>query len=335
MRGALIGLVLLVGMGVGGWLGAEHLLAGRVRAAIDADPALQATQVQPLRDPRQFGLTLTEPQFRDPAMGLSLAWARLSVSPGAPLTGRLDLPDRAQITIQGRQMQLELTQPVARLALAPMNRMAPRRLDLGARDLMLDGLPLAEGVSLRMQLAPLGAQSPRAARAAYDADLSLQGVQTAALARLGLDLGGLRGSMAAQGPLRLWLDGTPSLTGGRAPALVGWETPGLDLSVEDIGLRIVGRLSRDDQGRAEGQVALYSADADAMIAMAVGLGLIPAQAQLLLRAGLSQLSQADLDATLPGPDFPDAAPGELRLPIVMRDGRLLLGGVPIGPAPAL
>ena len=55
----------------------------------------------------------------------------------------------------------------------------------------------------------------------------------------------------------------------------------------------------------------------------------------LVRAGLSQLSQADLDDTLPGPDFPAAAEGELRVAVIMRDGQLILGGVPIGPAPAI
>ena len=72
-----------------------------------------------------------------------------------------------------------------------------------------------------------------------------------------------------------------------------------------------------------------------MIGMATELGLIPAQAAMLLRAGLSQLSRADLDDALPGPDFPAAAEGELRVAVIMRDGQLILGGVPIGPAPAI
>ena len=335
MRGTVIGTGLVLALLAGGWLGAETLASNRVAALIADDPSLQAASVAPLRDPRRIGIALSEPAWTDPALGVSLPWAQLYLSPTSPLTARLDLPDGGQVTQGGQVMQLGLSAPAASMALSPLNGMVPNRLDVQARDLTLDGQPLAQGLSLQARLAGLGSDAPRPARAAYDIDLGLTGLQVGGLAQLGLDPGPIPGPLSVQGPLRIWLDGTPSVTGGASPQVVGWQTAGLDLRADTIGLRIVGRLSRDDQGLAEGQVALYSTDADAMIGMAAGLGLIPAQAGMLLRAGLSQLSQADLDDTLPGPDFPDAAQGELRLPIIMRDGQLILGGVPIGPAPAI
>lgn len=335
MRGAVIGTGLVAAMVVGGWLGAETLARDRLAAVIAADPALEAASVTALRDPRQIGVALSDLRVSDPALGVALPWLRAWLSPLSPLTARLDLPDQAQVTQGGQVMQLGLSAPVASLSLAPLNRMAPDRLDLQARDVTLDGQPLADGLSLQARLVPLGADAPRPARAAYGVDLAFEGLDVAGLARLGLEAGPLPGPVAARGPLRIWLDGTPSVTGDRVPQIVGWQSEGLSLQAGPVGLRIIGRLSRDAQGRAEGQVALYSADADAMIGMAAGLGLIPPQGQLLLRAGLSQLSRADLDDTMPGPDFPDAAEGELRLPILMRDGQLILGGLPIGPAPAI
>lgn len=335
MRGMVIGTGLVLALLAGGWLGAETLASNRVAALIAQDPALQAASVSPLRDPRRIGVALSEPSWSDPALSISLPWARLFLSPASPLTARLDLPDGAAVTQGGQVMQLGLSAPVASMALSPLNGMAPNRLDVQARDLTLDGQPLAQGLSLQARLAGLGSDAPRPARAAYDLDLGLTDLQVGGLAQLGLDPGPIPGPLSVTGPLRIWLDGTPTVTDDAAPQIVGWQTAGLDLRADTIGLRIVGRLSRDDQGLAEGQVALYSADADAMIGMATGLGLIPAQAAMLLRAGLSQLSQADLDDTLPGPDFPAAAEGELRVAVIMRDGQLILGGVPIGPAPAI
>ncbi|ODT61479.1 MULTISPECIES: DUF2125 domain-containing protein [Paracoccus] len=335
MRGAVIGTGLVAAIVVGGWLGVETLARDRVAAWVATDPALEAASVTALRDPRQIGVALTDLRFSDPAFGVALPWMRAWLSPLAPLTAQLDLPDQAQVMQGGQVMQLGLSAPVASLSLAPLNRMAPDRLDLQAQDVTLDGQPLADALSVQARMVPLGADAPRPARAAYGVDLSLEGLDVGGLARLGLDPGPLPGPVGAQGPVRIWLDGTPSVTGDQVPQIVGWQTEGLALQAGQIGLRIIGRLSRDAQGRAEGQVALYSADADAMIGMAVGLGLIPPQGQLLLRAGLSQLSRADLDDTLPGPDFPGPAEGELRLPIIMRNGQLILGGVPIGPAPAI
>lgn len=341
MRGAVIGVGVLLAALAGGWLGAETMAADRVATAVALDPALEAASVRPLRDPRAIGVGLSEVAWRDPALEVALPWARLSLSPAAPLTARLELPETGRITQGGRAMRLDWRAPVARLSLAPLSRMAPDRLELGARDVALDGQPLAEALSLQGRLVPIGADAPREARAAYAVQLSLSGVAPGGLALLGLDPGPLHGPLlpgpyALGGSLRIWLDGTPSVAGAAAaPRMVGWQAEGLELRAGPLSLRLTGRLARDAQGLAEGQLALYSADSDALIGAAADLGLIPAQARLLLRAGLTQLAQAPLDQTLPGPDFPDSAEGELRLPVILRDGQVILGGVPVGPAPAI
>ncbi|WP_411838810.1 DUF2125 domain-containing protein [Paracoccus sp. ME4] len=333
MRGAIIGAVLVAAVAVGGWLGAESLASRQLAAAIAADPALDAAEIRPLRDPARLGVALRDVRLEDPAMGLRLPWAALSLRPLSPLTARLDLPETATLIQEGQERQLGLSDPVAWVALAPLNGFSPRAMQVSARGLTLDGQPLAGGLSLDADLVPLGAQAPRAARAAYDVTLALEEGQTAALESLGLGAGLLPGPVAGSGTVRLWLDGTPA-PNAPAPQVVGWQTPGLEIAAGGIGLRLVGRLARDAQGRAEGQVALYSADSQAMIDMAGALGLIPDGARLLIRAGLSRLSEAPIDTALPGPAFPDPAEGELRLPVIFRDGQVVLGGLPIGPAPA-
>lgn len=335
MRGAVIGMGVLLAALAGGWLGAETMAADRVAMAVAQDPALEAGTVRPLRDPRAIGVSLQEVAWRDPALGVALPWARLSLSPAAPLTARLELPDSGRITQGGRALRLGWTAPVARLSVAPLSRMAFDRLDLRAADVSLDDQPLAGVLSLQGRLAPIGGDAPRDARAAYELQLALSGLEAGGLALLGLDPGPLPGPFALRGPLRVWLDGTPSATGAVAPRMVGWQAEGLELQAGPVALRLTGRLVRDAQGLAEGQLALYSDDSDALIGAAADLGLIPAQARLLLRAGLMQLAQAPLDETLPGPVFPGPAEGELRLPVILRDGQMILGGVPVGPAPAI
>lgn len=333
MRGAIIGAGLAVAVVVGGWLGAETLASRQLAAVIAADPALQAAEIRPLRDPARLGVALRDLRLEDPAMGLRLRWAALSLRPLSPLTARLDLPEALTLVQAGQERRLGLSAPDAWLALAPLNGFAPRAMRVSARDLTLDGQPLAGGFRLDAALVPLGAQAPRAARAAYDVTLALEEGEPAALDSLGFGAGLLPGPVAGSGTVRLWLDGVPA-PDAPAPQLVGWQTPGVEIAAGGIGLRLVGRLARDAQGRAEGQVALYSADSQAMIDMAAALGLIPDGARLLIRAGLSRLSETPVDPALPGPALPEPAEGELRLPVIFRDGQIVMGGVPVGPAPA-
>nr|WP_111297784.1 DUF2125 domain-containing protein [Paracoccus saliphilus] len=332
MRNAVIGAVVLVVIGAGGWIWGESRLADRTRVWIAADPALAAAAVEPLRDPRRFGLRLSEPQLSDPALRLSLPWAEALVSPLAPTTAQLDLPQQGQLVLAGQAHDLTLQSSEARLRLAPLNRMAPDQLILTAQWLALDGQPLADSLSVEARLGRLAASAPMEARTAYDIDLKAAGVQLQVLARAGLDAGQLPDPVAIDGQLRLWLDRTPDAE--VPPQIVGWQTPSLVLEAGPIKVRVVGRVIRDAGGLAEGQVVLYSRNADQMLDLAADMGLIPRQVRLLLRAGLAQLSQVAPEAALPGPAYPEPQEGELRLPILMRDGQLILAGVPVGPAPA-
>jgi len=211
--------------------------------------------------------------------------------------------------------------------------MAPDRLNLSMGEVSLAGQALARQVQVEARLSSLRGDAPDAAGAAYDLDLWLDGLRAGTLADAGLDLGPLPDPVSVQGQLRLWLDAAPSLRGQTPPQVVGWQAQELILNAGPLALRVAGRITRDRNGLVQGQVVLYSRDADQMLQMAAQLGLIPPQAQLLLRAGLAQLSQVVPDTDLPGPVYAEPAEGEMRLPIVMRDGQLILAGVPVGRAP--
>ncbi|MDN5567788.1 MAG: DUF2125 domain-containing protein, partial [Paracoccus sp. (in: a-proteobacteria)] len=276
---------------------------------------------------------VTAPQLNDPAFGLSLPWAEVVLSPATPTTAQLLLPDQGQVTRFGQSYDLGLSEPHAKIRLAPLKRLAPDHLDLMADAVTLDGQTVISGLDLEVQMARLGATAPLIARSAYDAHIDLGAVQTQTLAKAGFDLGPIPDPVTVHGAMRLWLDGTPSVTGKAAPTIVGWESDGLTLGAATMSMRVVGRVVRGANGLAEGQIAIYTTDAQQIIDQAADLGLIPAASRMLLRAGLGQLSKAAIDADLPGPVFPEAANGQIRLPVQMRDGQIFLGGIAIGAAP--
>ncbi|MFN3524560.1 MAG: DUF2125 domain-containing protein [Paracoccus sp. (in: a-proteobacteria)] len=338
LRGTLIGVAVIAALGAGVWLGGETLAADRLRQHIAQSPGMEAAAVTPLRSTDGMGLMLEAPILGDGLTGIALPWARLLLAPTALTTVQLDLPPESTLTLDGQPHALTATSTEASLGLSPLRRLAVNALTLAARDLRIDGLALAQMIDLDLVMQRLGHDSPRAARASYDADITLDGMSPAGLAQLGIAAGALPGDLSAQGVLRLWLDG-PLQPGQARPArLIGGQTDGLILTSGDLSVRIVARLSPDAEGFAEGRVALYTGDAPAMIGHMAELGLIPDGAQLLIRAGLSQLGRAEFpqsDAPMPGPVFAPAASDELRLPLVFQDGQVFIGAIPIGPAPRL
>lgn len=330
---AFIGIGLAAAAVVGLWAGGETLASRRVAELIAGDPALQATLVRPLRQPPQFGMRIEQPAFADPAGGIALPWAEVQISPQSPTTARLILPREGQVTIAGQGHALGLQNPHATIRLAPLKRLAPDHIAVTAEQVTLDGAPVIEGLDLNMQMTRLGPDAPLAARAAYQARLGLGAVQTRLLSQMGLDLHGIPDPVSLGGDLLLWLDGTPSIRGQATPSVVGWQTEGLTIGAGPLSLRVVGRIVRDPNGLAEGQVALYTADARQMIDQASQMGLIPGPARMLLSAGVEQLAKTPIDADLPGPDFPEPAQGQVRLPVQLSGGQILLGGIPIGAAP--
>ncbi|WP_378942694.1 DUF2125 domain-containing protein [Paracoccus sp. R86501] len=330
---AFIGIGLCAAAVVGLWAGGETLASRRVAELIAGDPALQAASVQPLRDPPDFGLRIEAPSFSDPVGGLSLPWAVVRMSPAAPTTAHLILPNDGQMTIAGQTHVLGLDGPHAMIRLAPLKRLAPDHIDIMADRITLDGTPVIEGLDLELQMSRLGSDAPLVARASYDAHLGLGAVQTALLSQMGLNLQGIPDPVSVSGSILLWLDGTPSVRGQATPSIVGWQTSGLTIGAGAMSLRVVGRVVRDKDGLAEGQVAIYTADAQQIIDQASDMGLIPPSTRMLLRAGLGQLARAQIDAEMPGPDYPEPANGQVRLPVQMIEGQIRLGGIPIGPAP--
>lgn len=337
----LFGLVLLILVAVAGlWLGGEAWLARQVVAQAVAQPGVSLAAAAPLRAPPRIGVTLSAPSFDDGTIGLSMPSLDLWLSPFAPGEARASLPETATLTMGGRDHPLSLTGGALGLGVSVLHGGAFRRASAQAATLTLDGAPLAEAVSLDARMTGLGHDAPREARAAYDITLMLAGMRPDALATLGVPPAALPGTVDVAGPLRVWLGAILDLglvAGDRAaPPVIGLRSEGIEVVIGGAAARVAGTLRRGADGLAEGRLAIYSRNGDAWLRAAAEAGMIPAEGAMLasaLLAGLGRLSFPEGDDGAMA--LPEPAADEVRLPLVMRGGRLLLGDIDLGAAPAL
>ncbi|WP_022708186.1 DUF2125 domain-containing protein [Paracoccus zeaxanthinifaciens] len=328
MLKGLAGIALLIGAGAATWIGTEGHVAGRLRAAMQDAPDLRAETVTPLRDPRAWGIRIEGPEWGGPAGGIAVDWAQVSVAPLDPFRVVLGLPGDATLTLAGRDIPLRMEAPAASVDFAPLRRMAPARIVAGTGAITSNELPMLGDAQVSAELVQVDIAAPLDTLAAYDVDLAIEGLQPAALATLGALVP--EDALDLVGAAQVWLDGTPGPLAQAAPRLTGLRTEGLVLRMGQAEARLLGQVAADAQGRAAGQLAVYTADADASLDQAAALGLIEGPARLLLGAGLRNIAAGDVQT-----EFPEAQGDEIRLILGFEDGRITIGGMPVGPAPIL
>ncbi|AGT08072.1 DUF2125 domain-containing protein [Paracoccus aminophilus] len=334
-------IVFLVALG-GGWYAAEGYLAREARAALAGNPAISVTEIAELRDPRRIGLRLTEPTFEAGAAQVSAPAVELFARFSAPTTLEADLPPTLAIRPEGaaETLALGLSDARARARVSPLHELQVTRADLSSGAMTLDQAPLASALSAVLQLTALSHDSPKAARAAYDLDLGLAELDLRTLPQLAtavLPEGRL--TLSSKG--RLWLSSAISVTGGDAPpALVGLRIDDTQLTLGALKVKALGRIQRDANGLSEGELMLYTADLDPLLAFAVSTGAISSKSVPLIKTVLTSLSKATPDPVLAAngaepaaPAYPAATAGEIRLPLIFTGGKMMLGPLGLGPAP--
>ena len=339
MRKLLIGLLVVAAALAAAGFAAEQLMVRELRRLSDQGAAFSAARVEPLPGALKIGARLTQPVAVLPEGRVSFESADIWVQPLSPLTARIRLPEKALLDLPDGRHELLYAQPDLTARFDALSGFAPREFSFDTSDLVLDGTPLARAVALNGKAIPMGPEAPVTSRAGFDLALTLDGLDPKALpalARLGQALGPEDlVSLTAEG--RFWLDKVPTPQAMAAiptPALTGLELTRSTLDLGRIQSRIIGRLDADGEGRAQGGLAVYTADAGAMLTAATEAGMIPKSARGLLQAILRSISSMPVPANTAFA-FPDATEGELRLPLTFAEGRAALGPVPLGPAPRL
>ncbi|WP_036744620.1 DUF2125 domain-containing protein [Paracoccus sp. N5] len=320
MRRLLLWLTVLA-LALGGlWLGAEGLLVRELRRFAAETPGVGIGTLHELRRPGRIGVSAVAVELETPSGRLALPQAQAWVGPLHPTELRLDLPPQAVLDAGAGAMVLGLTDAEAGLGVRPLAGAEFRSVFARSGPLTLEGAPLAQGLDARARLADDGG---------YDVALSLHDLAPEALSNP-LPLPG-KLSLKATG--RLWLDRPPSpqtLTPETMPLPTGLRLDGSELRLGKLGARILGEVHADAQGRAQGLLAVYTPDARPMLEAAAAAGLIPQKVVMLAGAMLKNISELPLPE---GADFPAPASGELRLPLILADGKVSLGPVTLGPAP--
>ena len=348
MRRLLSLLLLLALLLAGAWIGGETYAAAQLRQLSAAGLGFQAQSVSPLRNLHRIGIRLQDPQIQTIFGRIEAPQAVISVLPLNPMRARLQLPPTLALDLGQGPMPLELTDPRIETRLQPLAGFAPRWAHLSSGPVALDGRPLASGLSVDARMAALDAEAPQDAAAAYDVTWRLDQFDPTAFPRLADMADGIGGAgpVMFQGKGRVWLDTAPTpaaLAAIPAPMPNALRIDEAQLSIGRLTARVIGQIRPDDQGRATGALALYSRDATPMLEAAGESGLIPKNAVRLAGAMIRSISampmpgeQTDGAPAAPGVmTYPRPEPGELRLPLIMADGRMSLGPIPLGPAPQL
>lgn len=340
-------LTILTALILGGlWLGGETLLARELRKMAGRDPGLDIAAVTELRRKDRIGVHLDGLRLSRPHGMLEIAGADLWLSPLTPTEARLDLPAQVIVDAGAGAVTLGLGTTDARLRLAPLGGMVLDDMALSAGPLTIARAPLADRVELTATYAS-APQAPLPAAAGYDVSLTAEKLDlerlTSALTGGSTGQASLPGLLQLQAAGRIWLDARPgpaNLRPETRPALVGLRIDQADLALGPLRARLVGQISADDTGHPQGQLALYTADAAPLLQLAADLGWMPQGAvklagQMVERLGALPIGQSATQDGWPDITFPDPAPGELRLPLSLAQGRISLGPIPLGPAPRL
>ncbi|WP_134724374.1 DUF2125 domain-containing protein [Paracoccus luteus] len=338
MRILLLIVILLVCVLAAAWIGGESWLARKAAQRIEADPRIDAAAVAPLRELRRVGLAFTDVAVQTPQGTASLPALDLWAAPTSPTQFHASLPAQMTLPVAGAPRQVTAQDAVLTLRVVPTSGMAVGLAALESGTVTLDGAPLAQGVQVAARMTPMGAAAPAGAAAAYDVGGTLAGLALGVLPTPAAAALADMGPLSAEGTARLFLTG-PLVAGavrqGAGPTLRGLSSDGVSLRLGDLSLRLGGHLAIAADGRPEGAVFLYTADAPALLGLAADLGLIPGPAVALANAALATAAAAEValpaGVTPPAP----AAAGEMRLPLVFRDGKMFLGPLPLGRAPVL
>ncbi|WBU58113.1 DUF2125 domain-containing protein [Paracoccus sediminicola] len=356
MRKLVIAAVLLLILLAAGWYAGETWLSNRAREMVGGSGQITAAEVTPLRNPARVGLRLQDVDYGTAEAGFSAPDLEVYAPVSAPNTMTVDLPRQMQLRLGGAPIELTLEGGSARASISPTHEMTVRRAGVDARGLAVGGIEALQALDLDARLVHRGAAAPQGSAGAYAIDLSASGIA----------LGALPERMEIAGPVQLWLSAVPgqAVLDGRAPppAPTGIQTPGIEIAIGEMQARLIGRIEADENGYAMGEAAFYTDDARGFVEAGVAAGLIPQRGAMLANALIGNLAEtgspADQSSAGTVPEtardraetapplsgeqamdqvvaLPPPAPGQIRLPLVLRDGEMRLGPVKLGPAPRM
>ena len=266
--------------------------------------------------PSRFDLTLTEPKLSGDGWRWQAPFAQvfaLSYSPWKLISA---LPNTQRLELAGQGIEIASTRMQASLFLRPETALPLDRFDA-----------VVEGASLRGEAGwALGFASANASLIAQEggAQAAFRMLEIVPDQRVSEALNGALPATVARLDVLADLGLSQPLGLRAAPAELTMITlREAHLVWGPLKLTAAGAVVPDPQGLAEGTLDLRVEGWQQGLAAAEAAGVVPEQFRVMLRSVLENLAaQSD-------------EPGVLKLPLVMAQGQMRLGPLPLGPAPRL
>lgn len=263
--------------------------------------------------PYRFDLTADRPHFAGTGWDWQAPFAQVLAMAWKPWHVIAELPGGQKLTLDSQVLTLDTERVEASLRMAPESGLPPREVRVEWPDLVVTSSKGWRIATARV----LGA-----AQATPDQALKLWLQLDDLDLPEGSDLGGL-GARLAHIRFDARLPLLEPLTWESAPRFAAMELRTLDIAWGGLDLEGSGQVTAYAEGQAQGRIELRIRGWQALPDVAVGLGLIAPG----LRGGVMGALEA---LSLQGDD-----PQELILPLVLQGGQMVLGPLPLGPAPYL
>ncbi len=323
LRRLSIVLGVLAVLGTGLWFATATVLQRGMLSAVQApDSALSAESVTTSGFPGALNLALNRPVLNDPQG--QWVWtaprADLSLATMAPNRLHLTLPPRQALMIGGVSHDLTAEQMTAEVAVVPGTSLRLRDVQMVTQAVRLGALWAVDQAKLALvqdanqptaQLT-MNARNlviPEAMRAALPPDLALPEAVTSMDVAAGLTMDRALDRHASEQPVRLM---AVDVTDAR-------------MTWGDLALRGTGTLTADPQGIAQGRLMLHVSGWRVLMPMLAASGVIKPEVVPTVENALTRLEVTPADGGAP----------RLELPLILRDGQMHLGPLPLGPAPRL
>jgi hypothetical protein len=316
----LLGLVAVLFLLFGGyWVAGQQMLnrgAAAGFAQLQAE-GLEATHagISTGGFPARFDTTVTAPRLHDPATGLGweAPWLRLHALSYMPTEVIALFPDTQVLTLPRERVDIraEGMRASGRVGFAPSLPLANVTIESGP-------LTLAGDSGWQAGIAGLVMALRQAASGPADYDLWVEGTD------ITLTAPGFGGVPQAVQALRVDAAMTLDQPINRAlrpdARLTALTLRQAVIDLGATGLSAEGAITLDAAGVPTGTLTLTMRDWRGAVAFAAGAGLVPPQAVRLVETAGALMAGGGADLTAP---------------LVFEEGRMRLGAVPLGPAPAL
>lgn len=326
---ALLGIVLAVaGLWAGyWWVGSTAVERGAVDwfAAQEAEGMVARNGgIAVSGFPNRFDLTVTAPELADPAQGIGwrAPFAQVFAMTWKPWHLIAALPQTQVITLPDQSVTLTSTLMMASLLMHPDTAMGLNETRLEASGL---GLTSDQGWALTVAQVNASTLEDETRANAHRLGLAVKDVVLGDMLAQAVADAGLPAQID-----RLHLDAHALLTapldrhaGETRPALTGIEVADASLNWGPLSLSAKGALKADETGSAEGEIALRITGWRRLPPLLVALGAVKPQLAPTVERALEVMAAGSTD-----PDL-------LEVVLKCAQGRMMLGPLPLGPAPRL